>query len=407
MTKPNIRLVSISAEQFLAVRRKFESIAPEQERPEFDEYTPTEALVEMIRSGAGLHDPSRSLAWRGWTTEQIQAEFHKSAVKDTKRWQERYDEIDAQVASAAKKHLARANRFFAEPLTPKNIPTASQPRPSAFDTISAASFHGQPIPRQPWLIDGMIPAGQPSLLSGDGGLGKSLLALQLSVSVVIGGMWLSRSVERGSALYVSCEDEAAEIHRRLEKISNHAGVMLNDLKGLHIAPMANRDALLASSTREGLQMTQLYTALAERVETLRPTLVVLDSLADVYGGNEIDRAQVRWFIGQLRSLCHRTGATIVILSHPSLSGMASGSGLSGSTHWNNSVRSRLYLKRSDSGGNDERVLEVKKNNRGETGRQIDLEWRDGVFVAFDRGRRETICRRARRERISDSAQAIQ
>ncbi len=385
MTKPDIRLVPISAEQFMAVRRKIESIAPEQPRAIVDDYTPDEVCIELIQTGAAYHDPSTRLAWRGYTADQIRAFFDASVDRGSKRWNERYREIDAAVASAWKKHTARANKFFAEPITSQSLPNTAPPRHVTFDTISAASFYGQPIPRQPWLIDGMLPAGQPSLLSGDGGLGKSYLALQLSVSVVATGMWLSRSVERGSVLYVSCEDETAEIHRRLEKISKHAGVTVNDLSGLHIAPMADRDALLASTTRAGLQMTPLFAALSERVAASRPTLVVLDSLADVYGGNEIDRAQVRWFIGQLRSLCHTTGATIVILSHPSLSGMASGSGLSGSTHWNNSVRSRLYLTRPDSGNNDERVLEVKKNNRGETGRQIELEWRNGVFVALDGG----------------------
>lgn len=262
---------------------------------------------------------------------------------------------------------------------------ATPPNTAKFETFSARTFHGKEITRQRWLCKGLIPAGQPCLLSGDGGLGKSLIALQMAASVVSGRVWLSRSVEHGAALYVSCEDEGDEIHRRLEKITANLGVGFDDLSNLHIAPMAETDALLAVSGSGGLQMTPLWDALVKRVEEIRPTLVILDSLADVFGGNEINRGEVRWFIGQMRKLCHRTGATIVILSHPSLSGMATGSGLSGSTHWNNAVRSRLYLTKPDGAGDDERVLEVKKNNRGELGQRIELEWKDGVFIAFDGG----------------------
>lgn len=259
------------------------------------------------------------------------------------------------------------------------------PRAVKFETFSAATLHGQEITLQRWLCQGLISAGQPCLLSGDGGLGKSLVALQLAASVVSGRAWLSRAVEHGSALYFSCEDETAELHRRLEKIAADLGVSLDKLESLHLAAMAEIDALLAVSGSGGLQMTPLWDALVRRIEEIRPTLVILDSLADVFGGNEINRGEVRWFIGQMRKLCHRTGATIIILSHPSLSGMATGSGLSGSTHWNNAVRSRLYLTKPDGAGDDERVLEVKKNNRGELGQRIELEWKNGVFVAFDGG----------------------
>ncbi|MDN3719996.1 hypothetical protein QW131_14380 [Roseibium salinum] len=66
--------------------------------------------------------------------------------------------------------------------------------------------------------------------------------------------------------------------------------------------------------------------------------------------------------------------------------MSSGSGLSGSTAWNNSVRSRLYLERiKDSDGKETdtemRVLTTKKANYTKTGTEIRLNWHQGVFKA--------------------------
>jgi RecA-family ATPase len=72
--------------------------------------------------------------------------------------------------------------------------------------------------------------------------------------------------------------------------------------------------------------------------------------------------------------------------HPSLTGLNSGSGTSGSTAWNNSVRSRLYLERikDDHGYEpdpDKRLLSTKKANYGRIGGEIGMTWREGVFIA--------------------------
>ena len=73
-------------------------------------------------------------------------------------------------------------------------------------------------------------------------------------------------------------------------------------------------------------------------------LIALDTAADMFGGNENDRSQVRQFIGLLRGLAITPMPACCWRSHPSLSGINTDSGLSGSTGWHNSVRSRLYFK---------------------------------------------------------------
>ena len=75
----------------------------------------------------------------------------------------------------------------------------------------------------------------------------------------------------------------------------------------------------------------------------------------------------------------------MLTSHPSLTGIAAGTGLSGSTAWNASVRSRLYFKRTKTDRDEEpdpdlRVLEVMKSNYGPVGQTIVLRWNNGFFV---------------------------
>lgn len=81
----------------------------------------------------------------------------------------------------------------------------------------------------------------------------------------------------------------------------------------------------------------------------------------------------------------RHGCAVMVLAHPSLSGLNSGSGTSGSTGWANSVRSRLYLERIKPEGYeadpDARVLSTKKANYAPVGEEIAVRWQAGVFVA--------------------------
>ena len=76
---------------------------------------------------------------------------------------------------------------------------------------------------------------------------------------------------------------------------------------------------------------------------------------------------------------------VVLLGHPSAAGISTGSGLSGSTHWHNAVRSRLYLARTtgDDADPDERTLTRLKANYAGAGDVLRLRWQDGGFVALD------------------------
>jgi RecA-family ATPase len=90
---------------------------------------------------------------------------------------------------------------------------------------------------------------------------------------------------------------------------------------------------------------------------------------------------VRQFITILRGLALDASTTVVATSHPSLTGINSDSGLSGSTAWHNSVRARMYLKSADEVDDPKlRVLVVKKNNYGPEEETILLRWRNGVYV---------------------------
>src|SRR5206468_1716844 len=88
-----------------------------------------------------------------------------------------------------------------------------------------------PAPPRQWAVKDRIPLRQPTLFSGEGAIGKTLIALQLSVAHVTARDWLGTSPEPGPAIYLGAEDEADELHRRLADIAAHYGVRFADLAG--------------------------------------------------------------------------------------------------------------------------------------------------------------------------------
>ena len=293
-----------------------------------------------------------------------------------------------------------SDRFAVPAVLPPSARQLSEgPPPAVMEVVAASTLAGKPVPVRRWIVPGLIPDRTVTDIAADGGTGKSMLMLQLATAVATGSRWLDIEVERGPVLYFSAEDELDEVHRRLDVITRAEGVSLASLGDLLIAPMAGRDSLLVAPAGKGLTVTTLAHALHNEVAARQPKMVIIDTRADVFGGNELDRTQVRQFVSLLAGLCLRYDCAVVLISHPSLTGMATGSGQSGSTGWGNSVRSRLYLERH---GNDPdaRILTTKKTNYGTVGDELQLRWVDGVFRLTGRSDRSAATA-ARLEQTAD------
>jgi RecA-family ATPase len=259
-------------------------------------------------------------------------------------------------------------------------------RPEPLSFLDVAAWDGQDVPPREWAVKDRIARRNVALLSGEGGVGKSILIKQLAVAHVIARDWLGSMPEPGPVIYVNAEDDECELHYRIAAVVAHYATSFAALKELRLVALAGKDAILSAPDRTGIiRPTPLFEQLREAAATIKPILIALDTAADMFAGNENDRSHVRQFIGLLRGLAIVANGAVLLASHPSLIGMSSDSGLSGSTGWHNSVRTRLYFKpvsvsEGEQPNPDLRELVIKKNNYGPSGEQLRLRWQNGVFV---------------------------
>jgi hypothetical protein len=99
-----------------------------------------------------------------------------------------------------------------------DAPHAETSQPVAIEIIDPSTLEGRPVPPREWHVADLIPHKTVTLKSGDGGVGKSLLAMQLCVSTALNKPWIGREVAPGRGVYLSAEDDMDEVHRRLSDI---------------------------------------------------------------------------------------------------------------------------------------------------------------------------------------------
>jgi RecA-family ATPase len=278
-------------------------------------------------------------------------------------------------------------------LGPIEPPPHEKPNGSASNVplpwLDMSNWDNEPCPEREWTIRDRVPVEQAGLFSGEGGTGKSIIELMKDVAHVAGKDWFGSLPEPGPAFYIGAEDSEKEFHIRLHAIAKHYGTTFKELitGGFHLLCLLGQDATLcAASGKSGkVETTALYQQIYEQAGDIKPKNISIDTLSRAFAGNEIDRVQVYAFAMHMQALAMVARGSTTVLAHPSLAGIASGSGISGSTAWHGAFRFRQYLKgvKAENGeqvDSDLRELEFKKNQYGPIGEKIVLRYRHGLFL---------------------------
>ena len=302
--------------------------------------------------------------------------------EEMRRWETRRAEIPRAVKSAEK--FAPEERQPPKITVNLSMPggSPSEPAPEVKGDLQPMDWgqleHTQPEPTN-WRFDGWLPEGTVTLLSANGGVGKSNLSLQLGVAMAHGMSLFDIETKPSKVLILSGEDEARTVHFRVANICADLGLSMAELRDrLVVYDLTQADCVLwkDGGTTERMQW------LADVTVATKANVVIIDNASDVFASNENDRTEVRGFMRALNLIANVTRAAVLLLAHVDKASVRGGAGLdsnttfSGSTAWNNSARSRWAMVRDA----DTVVLRHEKCNLGPLQEELRIEFDPGAKV---------------------------
>jgi hypothetical protein len=272
-----------------------------------------------------------------------------------------------------------------------------QPPPWTLDHLD--NWAGRLIPAREWIMEDWIPRGQTTGLYGVSGVYKSTFLIQLMIAAAAGLNFCGLPIAQVPVYGLFCEDTIEEVVRRAIRITQFHGLDFIRFPNFHFGSLVGvMDSELLRFDHEGHKFGPAYQLLQDQLATIRPGLVVLDTLPDFFGGNEIDRRQTSIFIRMLDRISMLHNCAIVCSAHPSMRGRSSGRFDSGNTGIEGKMRARLSLHDPGDGNEDDgesaeerahrialnptdvRILTRQNSNYAKPGETIELNIRDGVFT---------------------------
>ena len=399
----------------------------------------TAELIRLITTGTDYHAPIAALAMRllqgGTPDAQVVLMLRgfmlsvDEKVRDLKggtvqpgRWQSRFIDIPRAVSTARAKINAKSGQPQPHPAAPflERMQAKFQeeqrqraeaepegdprPEPPPYDDeepaqpkpppgpdnglVNPCDLVGVEPPEREWIIEEWLPRKTVTLLAGSGGTGKSLLAQQLQIATAIGRSFLGLETTECKSLALYCEDDNDELHRRGKSICWHYGASFADLGKVRWQGRFGSDNLLAKFLPDGeIMATALLDEIVSAMKRPGADLLILDNVAQLFGGNENDRSQVTQFVNGIGKISVEFNCAVLLLAHPGKSETGLTSQYSGSTGWDASVRSRWVLTRPKPEEGQEpkelsdlRVLTKLKANYSTIGDEIFLKWDQGAFA---------------------------
>lgn len=208
----------------------------------------------------------------------------------------------------------------------------------AFGFISFDELQAGGIKPIDWLVRGYLEADALAVIFGDPACGKTFVALDLACCIASGKDWHGRDVRQGAVFYIAGEGRNG-IHRRLAawEIRNATGRLGDQLF------VSTRAAQLCNMAHAA-SVAEAVDEIAEQ-SNLAPRLIVVDTLARNFGGNENDAEDMGAFVSNLDGfLRHKYQATVLVIHH---SGKADKTSGRGSSALRAAVDAEYQVERSD------------------------------------------------------------
>lgn len=225
----------------------------------------------------------------------------------------------------------------------------------------------------------LLAVGEPLILSGSPGVGKSTLALQLAAAAGSCERWGARwrqtagvSIRTGIPVAIaSWEESGPRIRQRWRQVRLRTapGVRSCEMGGRTLYGTAGQDGTGTMPTRHWQPFWRSVSAALDEgrraldVPADRPGIVVLDPALAAFAADDKLASVVREFMGAANVAAAESNAALLIVHHPTkIRGSILGreeQTTSGSVQWMGAARGALYMRRDADGSV---VLTVTKAN---------------------------------------------
>ncbi len=182
-------------------------------------------------------------------------------------------------------------------------------QPGATRLYSTEELLNMPSPE--WLIEGILPQGAVAALYGAPATFKSFVGLDIALSVARGSEWHGRAVEPGLVLYIAAEGGPG-IAKRVRAWLQHYQMKPSQVE---MAWMIEAVSVFRGSD----DLERLKRRLDQEMEST-PILVVVDTLARCFAGDENQQEDMGAFVSGLDHIRHEYGASVMAIRHTNLSG---------------------------------------------------------------------------------------
>lgn len=215
-------------------------------------------------------------------------------------------------------------------------------------------------PESAWTVSGVL--GGLGLLWGEAGVGKSFVACSMAVSVAIGRPWLGHRVAEGPVVYVAGEGGALGVSRRLDAA----------VTALRCCDPEDGPVPLWIMT-PGVDLVAGPAELLAAMDGVRPQLIIIDTLARCFGGDENSTQDMSRFVRSLDMVRDLYGCSVLVVHHANKTDKAGSGKVRGSSVLYGAVDVSLQLIGGAVRG-EARLVADKLRDRDVTSSVADLRF---------------------------------